>query len=182
MGRYAEKIKKYSDADETDAALIEHGIRILLCDGRGAAGVLFCAFLLKDVKPALYWIAVFAMLRTSCGGWHAESEKGCFAVYVSLYLVSFLLRSVHIPAGVFAVTEILCVMYTVPCAPVQHIYQPLDADEVKACRTRMILVLLGMVVLQGICGMPVLKLNTAAILINAGSMELLKHTKYWRNI
>lgn len=180
MGRSLEKLFITKDMDETDAELVRHGIAILVCDGRAAAGILLSALVLGDVRPALYYITVFGMFRTSCGGWHAESERGCFAVSVTLYLVSFLLRMPSYPAWLLLSAEAVSAWCILADAPVQHIYQPLDAGEVRRCRIRS-RILLGMLFLtQTVFLKDVQVMNTVILLFTAGSMNLLKHTRYWR--
>ncbi len=182
MAKLLEKLFITADMDETEAALVRHGIAILVCDGRGAAGVLLCALALDDLRWVLYYIAVFGLFRTSCGGWHAESEKGCFAVYVTLYLISYLVRRPDLPAWLVYPAEILSACYILANAPVQHIYQPLDAEEAGRCRARARVLLGILFLLQASFLKNALVMNTVILLFTAGSMELLKHTRYWSGI
>jgi len=133
-----EKIKNMllekSHLDDIEIQLAEHGIDIIVSDGRNMLCVLVLSLLLNNFKYALLYLLILSSLRIHTGGWHASSEIKCFFTYQTMFLLFSFINSFNIPRAVCLLIMILSLIYIICLAPVEHKLNPLSSDEIKRNR------------------------------------------------
>ena len=182
---FSSYISKELELDDYDHMLVMHGLDIIVCDGRDILGVLLLSLVLKDFRYAVYYVLVFGFFRSRSGGWHADDEYSCFAVYMILYIVNFFLRRCPVSRTVWMILFVISGVYMYMNAPTEHIYQPLTDRERRMNRnTVRILTVLFLFMQFWLVTVPgdLFSLNCILFVYNACSMAFLKHSKYWRRI
>ncbi len=109
-------------------AFAEQGIRILIQDFLCFLTVFIFAFCFGCVPLAVQFIILHSVLRVNTGGWHADTRTGCIVLYLSEFIVCYLLRKVHIP-WVIDLPLVLCTAYIFILSPFQHVYNPLSVYD-----------------------------------------------------
>ncbi len=95
-------LKSVSNDDKRNM-LAEHGIDILISDGRNLFCVFFLSLFLLNTKETVLYMLVLSTLRVHSGGWHASSELRCFITYQGMFLLFSLLNTLIIPKHVSTV-------------------------------------------------------------------------------
>ena len=163
--------------------LVEHGIDILISDGRNILCVFIWSLLLHNTRQALVYLLVLSTLRVHTGGWHASSEMYCFITYQWMFfLFSYLLH--------FQISEYLCffllffsIVYILIFSPVQHRYNPLSEDEIKKNRNYCVLYCFLYSVLFFITGLSSNMYPRTIVItfvFNVTLMEMLRKSKNYR--
>ena len=120
--------------DDNRKMLAEHGIDILISDGRNLLCVLILSFFIGNTKQAVLYMLVLSTLRVHTGGWHSTSELKCFITYQGMFLFFSLLSLIHIPKYVSITIIIISILYSVLFSPVEHKLNPLSTEEIKRNR------------------------------------------------
>lgn len=120
--------------DSKRKALAEHGIDILISDGRNLLCVFFLSILIHNTDQAVLYILVLSTLRVHTGGWHASSELNCFITYQGMFLLFSLLNIFIIPKGTSIAIMAFSIIYIVLFSPVEHKFNPLSSVEIKSNR------------------------------------------------
>ena len=129
--------------DDKRRMLVEHGIDILISDGRNLLCVFLISFFLRNTSQTLLYMFVLSTLRIHTGGWHASSELKCFITYQGMFLLFSLLNSFVIPKYVSIVLMAISVFYIIYFSPVEHKYNPLSYEEIQRNRKYCILLSAG---------------------------------------
>ena len=116
---------------EKKMILLEHGIDILISDGRNYLCVLFLSFLFKNTNHALLYLIVLSSLRVHTGGWHASTELMCFLSYQGMFILFSFLNLLDFPDFICTILMLLSTLYIIRCAPIEHKYNPMSDEEIK---------------------------------------------------
>ena len=123
---YANKRLILSDVDKS---LISHGIDIIVSDGRNFLSVFFLSFLFHKTKETLLYLVILSCLRGHTGGWHSESEFGCFVSYNLSYILIISIMNLDLSVFVMSVLVLFSIVYINMFAPVEHPNNPLSHAE-----------------------------------------------------
>lgn len=137
--------------------ICKYGIENLIISFLEILSVLVLAIFLKNVIYTLFFLASFISLRRYTGGYHANTKKGCYLVFVAVYLIySVLLRyfpEKHIVV-LGTITVFLTLITVLRYAPIVHLNKKVSKTEQKVYRKFAIIitsvlsamVILGMIV------------------------------------
>ena len=114
--------------------LAEHGIDILISDSRNLLCVLLLSFFIRNTEQAVLYMFILSTLRVHSGGWHATSEIKCFITYQGMFMFFSILNTFVIPKHVSIIIMILSVFYIIRFSPVEHMFNPLSAEEIEKNR------------------------------------------------
>ena len=114
--------------------LAEHGIDILISDGRNLLCVILVSFLINNTDKALLYIVVLSTMRVHTGGWHASTELKCFITYQGMFLLFSYFNSFFIPINISIIIVVFSVLYIIHYSPIEHKYNPLSVEEIKRNR------------------------------------------------
>lgn len=135
-------LKSVSHGDKR-RALIEHGIDILISDGRNLLCVLFLSFFIHNTKQAVLYMLVLSTLRVHTGGWHATSEFKCFVTYQIMFLIFSLLNTFTIPKLINIAIMAFSIFYIICFSPIEHKFNPLSIEEIKRNRMYCLIYCIG---------------------------------------
>ena len=171
------------DFTDNELELFRFGLKSVFCDYLDFFTALIISLFLKDCLNTLFYIVLFAGLRSYCGGYHAKTIVGCLCVYVGVYLMYYFIRTSVNHWIIYSAVSVAGSVYTCIEAPVEHVYAPLLENERiinhrKATVTIVLYMVLATVSAQRFPGFA--KTICFVIAVNAISMEVLKHTMYWR--
>ena len=124
-----ETLSKNKNLSNKQILLINHGIDILISDGRNILTVLFFSTLFRNTKSAIVYLMVLSTLRVHSGGWHASSETKCFISYQGMFVLFSQLNKLQLNRYFCLVLMIVSIVYIVRYSPVEHIYNPLLKSE-----------------------------------------------------
>lgn len=70
-----------------EQAYYAYGLEILISNGLLFASILCIALIIQQILISIYFIALFAVLRLTLGGYHCEKYSICYLVSLGIYLV-----------------------------------------------------------------------------------------------
>ncbi len=100
-------------------------------------GILFCGF-----SPTLIYCIIFILLRSSCGGYHADTHLRCHICTIGVFIVFIVFFNVLVTNNKFIILIIDLVAY-IPIlifSPIEHKNKPLSENNRKYNRLISILV------------------------------------------
>lgn len=103
--------------------------------------LIIAAFLGRSTEMVIFTIS-FALLRQYAGGSHSKTFLGCFMVSCLMFLSLFLPLNFTGDGTVFiCIGSALSVPVIAVLSPVDSVYKPIDGDERKKYRKRLLLLL-----------------------------------------
>lgn len=115
----------------------KYGIENLIATFLEIISVLVLAILFKNVIYTLIFLASLISLRRYTGGYHANTKKGCYIVFVAVYLIySVLLRYIPEKHSVIlgAITIFFTLIMVLCYAPIVHHNKKVSESERKIYR------------------------------------------------
>lgn len=119
----------------------KYGVEITISTILNIFWIIMASVVLSDVISGVIYLAVFIMLRTFVGGYHAKTYYMCNALFLLTYLLVYYINSVmtnFIEAELFSrVLTILILLEIIPIiafAPIQHVNKPLNEKQSRICR------------------------------------------------
>ena len=91
---------------EKDREIYDYCFEVLLSTASTTAVILGISIAAGAVLRTLSYMAVFGMLKSSVGGYHARTHTGCLVRSVGVYAV-YLVLSLLLPAGVMKMLTVL---------------------------------------------------------------------------
>lgn len=126
------KIKKLYCLSEDRFLLLNHGLDILISDGRNIICLFLFSMLFKNTLQAALYLLTLCALRVHTGGWHASSELLCFITYQTMFILFSIINKLLIPNTIQNIIMLFSIIYILTNAPVEHKYNPLSCKERKA--------------------------------------------------
>lgn len=131
---------KNKDTDEKSIVLACHGYDIFVSDLINFILIAFIGILTQTFQQSLIFYIFFAFLRSSTGGYHANTKLKCILTYGTIYFIFTLLLKLRF----FNITllnlflTILSTSLILLLAPVQHVNNPLTLKEYKTNKRKVL--------------------------------------------
>lgn len=152
MDKILNKIMRFisendDNMDEEESEVIRYGLEILLIKISFFTAALIIGAIMQSFLECLIFITLFSLIRTTAGGYHAETRMQCFISSMSIFAVSLgIIKLVStygyilIPLSILSVLSILIIWRL---APVDTENKRLDATEKQKFqkRTRVIILI-----------------------------------------
>ncbi len=127
---------KIDDEDMID--VYKYGIEILLSSFLNFLMIIVSSIVYGDLTAGLVFMVIFILLRSYCGGYHAEKYWRCNLVFIFTYTVIFfiakVLSAVELKQTYIILIFILDFIPIIRYAPVKNIHKELTQSEQKKSR------------------------------------------------
>lgn len=145
--------------------------------------VIIISLLLHDFFNTLLFIVTFGIMRIHCGGFHASTKTKCTIVFVIIYIFFELYKNLSMPIFVEMIISLICYIYIMTNAPVEHKKNILTDSENKHNRTKSalfssILFITGLIFSS--FNIIVYKPFYYSLIANSVLMIILVNSKNWR--
>lgn len=166
---------------EKNKEIYEFGLRLVASYGINLVFTLLIGFAFGVPKEMAAFVAIYMSLRSYAGGYHAETERGCFLASITMMLLAAAVFSSgnmvshHIFPVMIASGGILWML-----GPVEDHRKPLDKTEIMIYRDKMSgFITIGWIVIgatslfgeHGISGAAALGMAVAALMAVLGWMK-----------
>ena len=119
---------------EEDREVYDYSFEILLSTLINLGAVIIFAVVSRSVVPTLFFLLGFMAIRTTAGGFHAETHIGCFLILVgsyTIYLLMLVLMSSYILSIIALILCIISWLLVVVFSPVEDYNKPFTKEEYK---------------------------------------------------
>ena len=132
-------IMAYSDINKDMSDIYEYGIEITISSVLNFALIFIASAAMGDCLSGLVFLVTFILLRSYCGGYHADTYIKCNTVFVSTYILTILISRASISYVNFNLSAwgLLLLVSLVPIllySPVKNIHKLLSEAQCRSCR------------------------------------------------
>lgn len=140
-------IMAYSDINKDMADIYEYGVEITISSILNFALIFIASAVMGDFLSGLVFLVTFILLRSYCGGYHADTYFKCNTVFVSTYILTISISRISISYISFnlSIWVAILLLSFVPIllySPVKNIHKVLTESQCKRCRLISIIVYL----------------------------------------
>ena len=124
---------------DENAEIVRYGLELIIMKTIITSAMIVIAIALGSVPEVLVFIAVYAVLRNSCGGYHSRSRIACFfSSLIILTAVIAAVKLIHCREDLFCTAAFLCtgLALIIALAPVDTKTKPFDSVERVVFRKR----------------------------------------------
>lgn len=123
---------KYIDSDKYDYEVYLYGFEILVASILNSVAILLIGLLFDRFLHSIVFLSCYCPLRQFAGGYHADTYKRCFFIFVVIFLLTIFL------SNVLGYTELksLIILFSILnwgsiclLSPVEHVNNPLTDNE-----------------------------------------------------
>lgn len=130
--------------ESSDIEIYAYGIELLLATGVNILIVFVESFLFHRLLAGIFFLLGFIPLRTTAGGYHANTHIGCCSVFIGIYSVCLIILC-YVPQSyylsiIFAST-IVSSFLVILWAPMEAPSKPTSANNKRRNRGRSIAIL-----------------------------------------
>lgn len=138
-------IMAYSDIDKDMSDIYKYGIEITISSILNFALIFIASAIIGDFLSGIVFLATFILLRSYCGGYHADTYFKCNTVFVFTYVLIILISRASISYIGFnlSIWGVILLLSFVPIflySPVKNIHKSLSEVQCKRCRLISIIV------------------------------------------
>lgn len=129
----------HSDIDEDMSDIYKYGIEITISSILNFALIFIASAIIGDFLSGVVFLATFILLRSYCGGYHADTYFKCNTVFVFTYILIILISRASISYISFnlSIWGAILLLSFVPIllySPVKNIHKVLTESQCKRCR------------------------------------------------
>jgi len=120
--------------------IYQFGVQLYMLKIIHILAMLMIAILLKSLTTGAVFILVYTALRKYAGGYHANSNKLCLLMSMTVIVTALILSSIlsFIPQHFLHITLFLLSLLIIILAPVDNKNKPLDSEEVSQYKKELI--------------------------------------------
>lgn len=123
--------------ESSDIEIYAYGIELLLATGVNILIVFVESFLFRRLLAGIFFLLGFIPLRTTAGGYHANTHIGCCCVFIAMYSVCLIILC-YIPQSyylsiIFA-SAIVSFLLVILWAPIEAPSKPTSANNKRRNR------------------------------------------------
>lgn len=138
-------IMAYSDIDKDMSDIYKYGIEITISSILNFTLIFIASAIIGDFLSGTVFLATFILLRSYCGGYHADTYFKCNTVFVFTYALIILISRASISYISFnlSIWGAIILLSFVPIllySPVKNIHKVLTESQCKRCRMISIIV------------------------------------------
>lgn len=138
-------MSKHIDVDPELADVYKYGIEITISSALNILLVMAISVILKSLLSGICHLCCLLLLRSFCGGYHADSYLKCNSLMVIFFLLSFIVGKLLIYFNLtdFHLMSSLLMIAFLPIyafAPVKNKHKPLSERKAKKCRILSIII------------------------------------------
>lgn len=129
-----------------------YGFEILISNMLGFLIGLTLGIAFSQILECLVFLLIFVLMRTYCGGYHAETYLKCNIIFTTNIMIAMLIFKfiVNYPVYFHFMINIICIISIVILAPVENEYKPITSDEKKRHKKTSIILYLIIFIISSI--------------------------------
>lgn len=137
---------------EEERQIYDYCFEVLLSTVINFMAVVILALFTGTVVPTLYFLVGFIGIRTTAGGFHAETHRGCLLILISSYASFLFLLSLIPNVALSKIAMEICIiswLLVVIFSPVEDYNKPFRKEEYKKFKmvSNLVAILLTIIVL-----------------------------------
>lgn len=111
-------------------AVYEYGIELMISSFIGISLIMLIGALLFSIIDAILFLISFILLRSFCGGYHANSYLACNVCSITSFLIVSILSQIDlIPKSWLMGSLFVCMLIITYISPIENPYKSIDSKD-----------------------------------------------------